>query len=129
MIILSYVNKGVTDNKIKHTYHIDNIADSNDNKFHNSKSNHNTKVIVDKIKYTHNYSQRQIEISKEANDLFIRLFGEPMVSNDFPDIRYRSSEEVRNGLRKVFDEIPQEGFRYILSLSSLLSLLSIFLLS
>ena len=38
-----------------------------------------------------------------------KIFGN-LVSSDFPDLKYRSAEEVEHGLSKAFSELPADGF-------------------
>lgn len=45
-----------------------------------------------------------------SSDAIIDVIGSSLPSVTFPDLKYRGSAEIRLKLRKIFEELPQEGF-------------------
>lgn len=48
-------------------------------------------------------------INAKSLPVINKIFGN-LVSSDFPDLKYRTKEEVEHGLSKVFSELPAEGY-------------------
>jgi hypothetical protein len=48
-------------------------------------------------------------INAKSLPVINNVFGN-LMSSDFPDLKYRTAEEVEHGLSKVFAELPPEGF-------------------
>ena len=78
MFYCSYIHTSTVRSEKKDTYHVDSKIEQNAHHVHSI----DTKTIGSKneIKYDHITSQRQLDISNEANNLFTRLFDEPVVS-------------------------------------------------
>ena len=113
LLFHSYVQNPIIGSEKKHTYHIESNNEYESKKSHDiKKNNFNTKIIDNKNedKYPHINNQRQLDVSNEVNNIFIRLFDEPFTPSEFSDIRYRSSEEVREKVKTVFEQLPQDGF-------------------
>jgi hypothetical protein len=51
----------------------------------------------------------QSSINAKSLPVINKVFGN-LVPSDFPDLKYRTAEEVEHGLSKVFSELPAQGF-------------------
>jgi hypothetical protein len=112
IVVFVYMTNQLSSNTLS------NIKDNVDNtlltrthnivEFQPSKINEDIKILPKKT--VHNQINIKHEINLDSVKVIDSIFDGNLLPVSFPDLRYRTSEEVRSQLAKVFTELPTKGF-------------------